>query len=122
MNITQMNTETKIERALDLKNQIDALQAQFDALRASVIEDLKAKNVKSMTVNGVKASFSTAVYYTYKDSAISFLEGKGLANCIEKKVKTSTVNACLKAGVLAESELNEHRTGTVRESFTVKEA
>ena len=120
MNIAQMNTETKVERIASIKAQIEELQAQFDALRASIVEDLKAQSTKSLTVNGVKASFSIAVYYTYKNSAISFLEGRNLASCIEKKVKPSAINACLKAGVVDENELNEHRTGTVRESFTVK--
>ena len=122
MNVAQMNFNTKIDRIASIKAQIEALQADFDALRASIVEDLKAQNTKNATSNGIKVSFSDATYYTYKDSAISFLEGKGLANCIEKKVKTSTINACLKAGVITESELNNHRVASVRESFTVKEA
>ena len=120
MNIAQMNTETKVERIASIKAQIEELQAQFDALRASIVEDLKAQNTKSLTVNGVKASFSTATYYSYNNSAVSFFEGKGLDQCVEKKIKVPSVNACLKAGVITESELNEYRTGTVRESFTVK--
>ena len=120
MNVTQMNFSTKIDRIAAIKAQIEALQSDFDALRASIVEDLKASNTKSATSNGIKVSFSNAVYYTYSDSAVAFLEEKGFANCIEKKVVTSKVNACLKAGVIDEGELNNYRVGTVRESFTVK--
>lgn len=120
MNVSQMSMETKATRAAALKAQIEELQAQFDELRASLIDDLKTQGVKSATFGDIKVSYSTATYYSYADDAVAFLESKGLTQCVEKKVKTATVNACLKAGVLSEKELNEHRTGTPRDNFTVK--
>ena len=64
MNVTQMNFSTKIDRIAAIKAQIEALQSDFDALRASIVEDLKASNTKNATSNGIKVSFSNAVYYT----------------------------------------------------------
>ena len=120
MCVAQMKLETKVTRIAELKVQIEALQAKFDELKASISEELKANNSKSAEVGNVKVTLTKATYWNYKPDAIEYLKGKGLTNCVKESVNTSNVNACLKAGVLAESELNEYRTPDVREALTVK--
>ena len=120
MCVSQMKLETKVSRIAELKVQIEALQAKFDELKASISEELNASGSKSAEVGNVKVTLTKATYWNYKPDAIEYLKGKGLVNCVKESVNTSNVNACLKAGVLAESELNEYRTPDVREALTVK--
>jgi hypothetical protein len=89
-------------------------------VKASISEELNASGSKSAEVGNVKVTLTKATYWNYKPDAVEYLKNKGLTNCVKESVNTSNVNACLKAGVLTESELNEYRTPDVRESLTVK--
>ena len=122
MNVSQMKLSTKVTKVAELKAQYEALKAQYEELRDSVIADLKESGVKSAEYEGVKVSYKTATYYSYEPTAVGFLKSKGLNNCVKEEVAGDAVKACLKAGVLTETELNEYRKASVRESLTVSSA
>lgn len=119
MNVSQMKFSTKVARLAELKAAMESVKADFEELRDSVINELKESGLKSAEFNGVKVTFKAATYYSYTPEAVGFLKSKGLNNCVKEEVVTDSVKACLKAGVLNETELNEYRKASVRESLTV---
>ena len=120
MCVAQMKLSTKITRIAEIKAEMEALEAKYNELKDSITEELKTTGVKTAEAEGIKVTLTSATYYAYGDEALAYLKEKGFSNCIKEGVNTPKLNACLKAGVINETELNQYRTASVRETFTVK--